>query len=342
MKKNNLRLRVGIVGCGKIGQKRAETILKLGRDSVSGAFDVNKDAMAVLARQTGAKQYGSWQALLKNPNIDAVIAATYHRILPKITIAALTAGKHVLAEKPLGNSAGEAKKILQAAGRHRKVLKVGFNHRFHPALLKAHELFRRGAIGPIMYIRAVYGHGGRKDYDLEWRVQPKFTQGGEMYDQGSHILDLAYWFVGDFKKAFANKKNYFWRKTPLEDNAFCQLVTEAGQTVSFQVSLTQWKNKFSFEIYGGKGYLAVNGLGRSYGVETLTYGTGVGLGRPPKERIWEFSGPDASWESEWKEFRRAVATGRPVMSSAEENYSVMRAMDALYKSAKSEKMTRVF
>src|SRR5207253_2624337 len=113
-----------------------------------------------------------------------------------ITIAALKSGKHVLAEKPLGNNAKDALAIYQSAKKHRRVLKVGFNHRFHSSLLKAHQLYKKGAIGEIMYIRSVYGHGGRKNYGKEWRIQKKYTAGGEMYDQGSHILDLSHWFLG--------------------------------------------------------------------------------------------------------------------------------------------------
>lgn len=341
MKKNKIGLRVGIVGAGKIGYKRAEIILALGVDKVVGVYDINKANMKLVQDLTGAKAYNSWPALVKDPNIDCVIVATYHKILPKITITALKAGKHVLAEKPLGNNVREAKMILEAANKNYKVLKVGFNHRFHPAVAKAYELVKKNAIGKILYIRSVYGHGGRKNYDLEWRVQPKFTIGGEMYDQGSHIIDLANWFVGNFKKVFANKQNYFWKKTPLEDNAFCQLVSKTGQTVFFQVSLTQWKNKFSFEIYGDRGYLLVNGLGRSYGVENLVYGSKVGQGKVPKEKVWEFPGGDNSWDLEWKEFKKAINTHCPVMSSAAENLEVMKIMEGLFKSAKLGKYANI-
>jgi predicted dehydrogenase len=297
--------------------------------------------MKAVVDLTGAKIYSSWQSLVRDPNIDCVIVATYHKILPKIVLVALKNKKHVLAEKPLGNNAKEAKQLLEASEKVSKVLKVGFNHRFHPAVLKAHELVVKKTIGKILYIRAVYGHGARKNYDLEWRIQKKYTAGGEMYDQGSHILDLSEWFVGNFSKVFASTKNYFWNKTSLEDNAFCQLESKAGQTVFFQVSLTQWKNKFTFEIYGDKGYLLTSGLGRSYGVETLVLGTGVGLGKTPVEQVWEFKGEDNSWVLEWKEFKSAIRTGKPVMSSAKDNFKIMTVMDSLYESSKKGKVVSV-
>jgi predicted dehydrogenase len=341
MKNNKVNLKVGIVGCGLIGIKRAEAILSLGTDKVAGLYDINKQRMQNLARKTGAQIYPSWQKLVSDPEIDCVIVAVYHKILPKIALAALKNGKYVLAEKPLGNNASEAKQIAKASKEAGRILKVGFNHRFHPAILKARQLFKNGKIGKLLYIRAVYGHGGRKDYDLEWRIQKKFSRGGEMYDQGSHLIDLGYWFAGEFKCAFASTKNYFWEKTSLEDNAFCQLEAKTGQTLHFQVSLTQWKNRFTFEVYGTGGYLLISGLGRSYGVETLTYGKRVGLGQVPREQVWQFLKGDDSWNLEWLEFKQAIAQKRQPLSSALDNVEVMKAVDCLYKSAKSKKMERI-
>jgi predicted dehydrogenase len=193
----------------------------------------------------------------------------------------------------------------------------------------------------IMYARAVYGHGARKDYDLEWRHQAKFSRGGVMYDQGSHIADLSVWFLEPIEKVFANSKKYFWKRTSLEDNAFCQIVSKTGQVLAYQNSLTQWKNRFSFEVYGEKGYLLVNGLGRSYGVETLVWGKRIGLGQVPHEQTWEFPGEDKSWNLEWSNFRGAILEKKLVLSSGEENVVVMKIIDALYKSAKSGKLTKI-
>lgn len=341
MNRLNKQLNIGIIGCGSIGEKRAQAITKLRKDSITAVYDIDKQRMNSLAEITGAKTYSSWQALLKDPSLDAVIIATYHKILPQITLEALKHNKHVLAEKPLGNNAREAKAIYQSAKKYKRIVKVGFNHRFHPAVAKAFGLFKKGIIGKILYIRAVYGHGGRKNYDLEWRVQPKFTRGGELYDQGSHIIDMAHWFLGPFAKGFATVKNYYWHKTSLEDNGFAQLLTAKNQTVMFQTSLTQWKNRFNFEIFGGKGYLLINGLGRSYGVETLTLGTGVGGGKPPKQRVWQFPGADNSWVLEWQNFRAAVLREKSPLSSAKDNVEVMLAMDSLFKSVRSKKLEKI-
>lgn len=341
MKSRQRKLNVGIIGCGLIGRKRAKAIAELKTDKLVGIYDIDGPRMVDIYQETGAKMYESWQALVSDPEIDCVIVAAFHNVIPTIVLEALKKGKHVLAEKPLGNNYTEALTISKLAQKQKKIVKVGFNHRFHPAFIKARELFEKGSIGKTLYIRGVYGHGGRKDYDLEWRHQPKFTRGGVMYDQGSHMVDLSLWFLDPIEKVFANARRYFWKQTTLEDNSFCQLISKTGQTFSYQNSLTQWKNRFSFEIYGNKGYLLINGLGRSYGVETLTLGTEVGLGRVPKERVWEFSGPDMSWNDEWKNFREAIVLKKPVMSSAKENCEIMKVIDGLYQSARFSKIVKL-
>jgi predicted dehydrogenase len=78
-------------------------------------------------------------------------------------------------------------------------IRVGFNHRYHPAFLKAKKLVKNNKIGKIMYIRAVYGHGGRLNYNKEWRFKKNFSGGGELIDKGSHLIDLSRIFLGNLK-----------------------------------------------------------------------------------------------------------------------------------------------
>lgn len=105
-----------------------------------------------------------------------------------IAVAALERGKHVLCEKPLGRNVSEAQRMVDAARVHYVVLKTGFNHRHHPAIWKAHELCTSGAIGPLMFLRCVYGHGGRPGYDKEWRADPDLAGGGEFREAIGYML----------------------------------------------------------------------------------------------------------------------------------------------------------
>lgn len=334
-------LNIGLIGAGNIGAKRVRAVLDLGTDTILAVYDVNAEKAKLLAEICGAKICKNVNEIFNNPNIDCVIIATTTDASLNLTLQALQHKKHVLVEKPLGSNTKDALKVSLSSKKHKRIVKVGFNHRFHPAVAKAFELFKQSKIGKVMYIRAVYGHGARPGYDTEWRMQKKFSPGGELFDQGVHIIDMAFWFLGKFASAFAVNKNFYWKKSELEDNSFSQLESAGGSSVSFHVSLTQWKNRFNFEVYGTKGYLLVNGLGKSYGTETLTWGTDVGQGRVPTEQIFEFTGEDISWKEEWKEFRQAVLTHKQPMSSASDNVEVCRALEALYLSAKLGKIVKI-
>ena len=124
-----------------------------------------------------------------------------------------------------------------------------------------------------------------------------------------HLIDLAGWFLGEFPTVEGHAATYFW-DMKVDDNAFMSLRTSSGQTAWLQVSCTEWKNLFSFEIYGRDGKLHIEGLGGSYGVERLSwYRMLPGLG-PPETTIWEYPHPDASWSAELAELLSAMRENR--------------------------------
>jgi predicted dehydrogenase len=236
-----------------------------------------------------------------DPGVQAVFVSTLNSALTPIALAAVQAGKHVLVEKPGAVSSAELRALRAAAEKTGARVRISYNHRFHPAILKAHELFASGALGPLMFIRGRYGHGGRKGYDREWRSDPRLSGGGELIDQGVHLIDLAGWFMGDFASVEGHAATYFW-DMKVDDNAFLSLRTAGGQTAWLQVSCTEWKNLFSFEIYGRDAKLAIDGLGGSYGVERLTYYRMLPQMGPPETTVWDYPGGDDSWALETQTF----------------------------------------
>src|ERR1035441_8539723 len=90
------------------------------------------------------------------------------------------------------------------------LVRIGFNHRYHRAFRKAREIFESGALGDMMFIRGRYGHGGRPGYDQEWRADPAISGGGELIDQGAHLIDLSRWFLGDFTRVRGSARTWFW------------------------------------------------------------------------------------------------------------------------------------
>jgi predicted dehydrogenase len=334
-------LKVAIIGAGYMGKKRAEVI----RNSAGGQLEVICDIDTKKARQLsheyGCSFTGDWRKVVRNKTIDVVVVATTNDKLATISIAALKQGKHVLCEKPLGRNFREAQKIYAAAVKNRVQLKTGFNHRFHPAISRAFQMFRKGAIGKIMFIRAVYGHGARAGYDRQWRMNPKVSGGGELLDQGSHIIDLFRLFLGEFKEAMAVNDNLFWKHSPLEDNSFILLKTKDGKIASAHLSTTQWKNKFLFEIFGNKGYLIIEGLGKSYGQEKLIYGRRMSPGAVPLEEKIKFKDEDVSWALEWKDFMAAIRKNRQPQGLGLDGLKANEILSALYKSGKQKRAVKI-
>ena len=327
-------MKIGIVGCGLIGSRRARVAQACG-DEVLLVSDIRGAQAQGLGKALGGAWTEDWREVVRHPEIDAVIVATFNSALLPVTLAALRQGKNVLCEKPLGRNGGEAWEMVQAARQNHRILKVGFNHRHHPALWQAQQMAQSGKIGPLLSIRAAYGHGGRPGYDQEWRGNPELAGGGELLDQGVHLIDLCRWFLGDFMQVSGMLGTWFWKVAPLEDNGFALLRTAAGQIATIHTSWTQWKNLFRFEIFGRDGYLLVNGLGGSYGTETLTLGLRRPESGPPREETWEFPGPDNSWQAEWEEFKAAIHEQRQPLGNGHDGYQAARVIDAIYESTKT-------
>lgn len=332
------RLNVGIVGAGLIAGKRAFAIRNTRRGALVAVADANRKVAALLAGWYGAAIAANWQELVARRDIDAVVVAVPNAFTKRIVIAALKHGKHVLSEKPLGVNAAEAKAIAAAARKSSCIVQVGFNHRFHGAMLKAHQIFENGGIGKLLTIRARYGHGGRPGMEKEWRFNKKLSGGGELLDQGVHLVDLARWFGGEPAMAYCLAQTKFW-PTKLEDNAFI-LMRNDRVTTSFHVSTTNWKNIFSLELFGDKGYLQIDGKGGSYGEEVLTYGRRR-PGAAPDLRTFKFPGPDKSWEREWENFTGAIAGKNKVVGDAMDGLRTNQIVDALYRSAREHKEIKV-
>jgi predicted dehydrogenase len=321
-----MSLGIGIIGCGLIGQKRAKA---LGSGRLVACADIDELRAAQLAKQSGAKVFTEWRELLADTGLDMVVIATLHDSLAEITMAAIEAGKHVLVEKPAARNSGELKPVMNAAKKRGVMVRVGFNHRYHPAFRKARELFDGGALGKLMFIRARYGHGGRLGYEKEWRANPDLSGGGELIDQGPHLIDLSRWFLGDFTEVDGFAHTFFWNM-PVDDNGFMLLKTEERQVAFLHASSTEWKNLFSMEIYGRDAKLEINGLGGSYGVERLTYYKMLPQMGPPETTTWEYPMADDSWAVEMAEFYEDIRLKRQPSAGLPDAYAALKVIETIY------------
>jgi predicted dehydrogenase len=314
-----------------MGVKRAAALGS--DDAVLGCFDVDRAAAETLAQAHGAHACESADELL-GLGPDVVIVAVTHDRLAGLAETALEAGAHVLVEKPAGLGTEEVDRLAAAEAASGRRVKVGFNHRFHPGLARVAEEVHGGRHGELLHVRARYGHGGRPGYEREWRAQPERSGGGELTDQGMHLLDLTHWLAGPLPLHAALLRTHFW-EAPVEDNAALILGdpdVREGPWAMLHVTWTEWKNMFSLEVYCRTAKLQVDGLVASYGPQRLRiYRMRPELGPPDLEEI-DYPDEDPSWRSEWEHFAGALAAedGRPLLGDLADARYAWEQVEAAY------------
>ena len=323
-------MRVGVIGLGKMGLIRTRELVRHARATVVCGSDPDPRRREI----EGIRGYADYRAVLDSP-IEAVFVCTPNRYTPTIVCEALDAGKHVFAEKPPGRNMADVARIMDAEKRHPGLkLKFGFNHRYHAGILEAKRILESGRLGHVLWLRGVYGKSGGLEFEREWRSSRDEAGGGILLDQGIHMLDLFRFFCGDFVEVKSMVTTAYWNME-LEDNAFALLRDTTGRIGMLHSSSTQWKHRFSLEIYTSEGYLTVNGIlssTRSYGDETITIARkqlepGAALGKPREEML--YFDTDPSWELEVGEFVEAVLDGGPVRHGTSQD--AWAAMDLVHR-----------
>lgn len=321
-------MKIGIIGCGLIGKKRAACP----DFELVAAADACPEKADAICSCHGGKPSCDRRDVLESDAEIIIIAVTHDQLAP-LALEALRAGKHVLVEKPGARNAAELEPVANLARELNLKVKVGFNHRFHPAVQKAMKLVAEGELGELMFIHGRYGHGGRIGYEREWRFQPEISGGGELLDQGSHLIDLSRWFLGEFSSCHGILRRYFW-PGKVEDNCFMTLCTEKGQCAQLHASWTEWKNSFFFEVSGRNGKVSIRGLGGSYGTEELTFCKMLPEMGPPQTTIWQYPFKDESWRNEMDELARAIREDAPVLGDAADAMRTLQVVDAIYAEAR--------
>ena len=325
-----------LIGAGGIGKIWADALKKTSRFSLAAVVDVDAaKARAVADAFSGAAAFTDYREACAKGNFDAAVIAAPHAFLAPASKTLLEEGKHVLCEKPAGVASAEVVENIRIAEEKGKVYMIGFNHRYHHAYMQAKDIAEKGGIGKIICVRARYGFG-RPGYEKEWRFNKKISGGGELIDQGMHMIDMARWFLGDFADVKGFAENLYWGGE-VEDNAFLLLRTTDKRVAQIHVSWTNWDWIHSFEIFGTKGYLLIDGLDTRYrGPEKLTVGTvDPQSGKFPVETVTPF--PDEkkedSFARELKEFADVIEGKAELSSRPEDAVATLKIVEHVYAQA---------
>lgn len=330
----------------------------------------NGDQVAAAASSLGwAESASDWEQVISRPDIDIVDICTPGSLHAPVAIAALTAGKHVIIEKPLANTLGESEEIAQVAcaAQPRGVqAMVGFNYRRVPALALARTMIAEGRIGTPRQVRVSYLQDWLVDErsPMTWRLRKEHAGSGVLGDLGAHAVDQAQWLLGEHLSSVSGRLRTFVPQRPaaagalervtVDDAAWAWASTASGVAVSLEVSrmASGRKNALEVEVYGSSG-------GLRFDLERLNELQHTGLTGPVDQQGWtttlvtESSHPylDAWWPpghvlgwdhtftTQAAEFLHAIATGTPCTPSIEDGLQVQRVLDAIEVSSAADGRT---
>lgn len=336
-----MNVRAAIIGMGKMGRIRKQVIDTHPGFTVVALCDLDTSLVEEFPNLNFSSD---WEKIFSY-DLDAVFISTFNNVVPDIVCSALEQGLHVFCEKPPGRVVNDVRRMIvaESAARNR-VLKFGFNHRFHSAVVEAKATVDSGNYGEIMWARGIYGKAGGLYFRDNWRSDKQLAGGGILLDQGIHMLDLMRYFLGDFVEVKSFVENCYWKDIPLEDNAFALLKTGNGKIAMVHSSATQWKHKFSLDLFFQHGYLCINGIlssTRSYGEESITFAKKqfedetTAFGRPREETI--YFDTDNSWQLEIDEFYNCISGNSISMhGNSDDALKVMELVEKIYRAAKEQ------
>ncbi|MFE4194418.1 Gfo/Idh/MocA family protein [Paenarthrobacter sp. NPDC056912] len=326
---------------------------------------VGRDASQVAeaaAKYGWAESATDWRTVIDRDDIDIIDICAPGWMHAEIAIAALAAGKHVLVEKPLANTLGEAELMVAAAAtaRTRGVQSmIGFNYRRVPALALARELIAEGRLGTIRHIRAAYLQDWLSDAEspMTWRLRKETAGSGALGDIASHAIDQVLYLLGDAVTEVSGRLHTFVTNRPgpegpedvtVDDAAWATLTLASGAIASVEVSrvATGQKNSLKLEIYGDKGTILfdlenLNELGfldatapvREQGFRRIL----VNEPEHPYLEAWWPQGHIIGWEHTFthqiRDFLTAIASGEAPSPSFEEGLNVQHILAAVEESA---------
>lgn len=327
----NSPINIGILGYGYMGEIRKKYLDLHPKCKVKSIFHTNK-------LNGDFFYFNDWKEIITDESLDAIFVCLPNYLTKEAVVMSLEAGKHVFAEKPPGISASQVKEMIVAEKKSGKKLKFGFNHRYHPAIIKAKELVNSEKFGNILWLRGRYGKSVDENFSSNWRSQKKYAGGGILMDQGIHMADLFLYFCGDFQEAKAYASNLYW-KGDVEDNLFAILRNNKGQVASLHSTMTQWRYLFALEIFLERGYITINGLlsksGR-YGPERIDYSvdrTPAPMASHSESRSLIFN-TDLSWELEIQEFVQAILEDKEIrIGNSSDALKLMTLIERIYSNA---------
>ncbi len=256
------KIRFGLIGCGRIAQRHAEIIQNMG--ILSAVCDIKGEKAAEFGKKYNTKTYSTIDELLSSEkDIDVISICSPNYLHCEHTIKSLQTGKHVLCEKPMALSVSDCKKMMIEADKSGKDLLIVKQNRFNPPIAALKVILENGKLGKILSVQLNCFWNRNDDYykNSDWKGK-KALDGGTLFTQFSHFIDLLYWLIGDVKSVDALGRNFIHNNTiEFEDTGTASVEFENGAigTINYTVNSYGKNMEGSITVFGEKGTVKVGG-----------------------------------------------------------------------------------
>ncbi|GMU33362.1 MAG: dehydrogenase [Planctomycetia bacterium] len=327
-------LGIGIIGCGRVVEKRvAPAMIASARAKLVAFCSRDGSKARQFAESFGASAaYNDVSALLADDKVQAIYIAVPNAFHAELAIRCLQADRHVLVDKPMALSTQQALSMISASRQSGKTLGLMHQQRFHPVNQKLIKLIREGSLGRIHFVRAQMGFW----YSLaeNWRLSPELSGGGAAIDLAPHVLDILLHAMGPIRSVDARCYDLHLHRG-VEDLLTARVEFASGAVGQLDFSYCFHHYGGRIEVYGSEGTFLADGS----------------LQQADRYRLWQRRGSDDLPLEEGEtppcfrlileDFADAVLSSRPPAVSMYDGLSTMNVIDALYASAKAREEQHV-
>jgi predicted dehydrogenase len=339
-------INAAIVGLGWWGKTLVESVQQDSGEIhfVAGTTRTKTAEVQAFADAQKFEMADSYEALLANPKVNALVLATPHSMHASQVIAAAAAKKHIFCEKPFAQTKESAEQAVNAAKKAGVTLGLGYNRRFHPEMTKLRNRIRSGELGTILHVEATMTFPNALMLKADaWRADRHETPCGGLTPLGVHAIDGMIDLCGPIDHVFAQS---FRRVVPVDADDTTSILLRMKEGMSgYLCTITATGPGFSFQVYGSKGSVRLEGMTHVAGAsseERRTRLFGACKFQPIKgpAEIWEAERLDVTRAS-LEAFARAASGGPAYPIPTEEMIHGVAVTEAIVRSASSEKVEKI-
>lgn len=340
-------INAGIVGMGWWGKTLVEAVTGGQSDEirfVAGAARTHTDDLKAFAGEHKLELYDSYEKLLADPQIHAVVLATPHSLHVEQVIAAAKAGKHVFCEKPFALTLEEAKKAVEAVEQAGVTLGLGYNRRWHPEMTKLRQQIESGELGVILHVEATMTFPNALLLKADqWRANKEETPCGGLTPMGVHAVDGMIDLCGLIDEVYCQS---FRRAVSIDADDTTSILFRMKEGMSgYLGTMTATGGGFSFQVYGSKGYVRLEGMTHVAGApseerRTRLFGTCTFKPVQGPARTWEAERCDVT-KVTLEAFARSAAGKEEFLIPHEEMVHGASVTEAIIRSAATHQVQKV-